>query len=141
VAQWLCRILFTGHIVIWFRGGYLLTNVFLFGLLLDADTYFVIFSLYIVCVLPLGVATCCVTNIGNTPTTEGHHTAQKEERKAHNNCLRKTSNNNRRKTKSLHCPQPDHHDADGLAGHKTWRTTQTTTRRYKYTTQKSVYSS
>jgi hypothetical protein len=24
-----------------------------------------------------------------------------------------------------------HHDADGLAGHKSWRTTQTTTRRYK----------
>jgi hypothetical protein len=25
-----------------------------------------------------------------------------------------------------------HHDADGLAGQKTWRTTQTTMRRYKY---------
>jgi hypothetical protein len=36
------------------------------------------------------------------------------------------------KDKSLHCPQLDHHDADGLAGHKTWRTTQTTMRRYKY---------
>jgi hypothetical protein len=34
--------------------------------------------------------------------------------------------------KSLHCPQLDHHDADGLAGQKTWRTTQTTMRRYKY---------
>jgi hypothetical protein len=34
-----------------------------------------------------------------------------KERKAHN-CLRKTSNNNRRMTKSLHCPQLDHHDAD-----------------------------
>jgi hypothetical protein len=30
------------------------------------------------------------------------------------------------KTKSLHYPQLDHHDADGLAGHKTWRTTLTT---------------
>jgi hypothetical protein len=30
--------------------------------------------------------------------------------------------------KSLHCPQLDHHDADGLAGHKTWRTAQTTTK-------------
>jgi hypothetical protein len=40
--------------------------------------------------------------------------------------------NNRRKTKSLYCPQLDHHDADELAGHKTWRTTQTTMRRYKY---------
>jgi hypothetical protein len=37
------------------------------------------------------------------------------------------TSNNRRKTKSLHCPQLDHHDADGLAGHKTWRTAQTTT--------------
>jgi hypothetical protein len=35
---------------------------------------------------------------------------------------------NRRQTKSLHCPQLDHHDADGLAGHKTWRTAQTTIR-------------
>jgi hypothetical protein len=33
---------------------------------------------------------------------------------------------------SLHYPQLDHHDADGLAGQKTWRTTQTTMRRYKY---------
>jgi hypothetical protein len=41
------------------------------------------------------------------------------------------TSNNRRKTKSLHGPQLDHHDADGLAGHKTWRTTQTTMRRYK----------
>jgi hypothetical protein len=32
------------------------------------------------------------------------------------------------KQKSLHCPQLDHQDADGLAGHKTWRTAQTTTR-------------
>jgi hypothetical protein len=38
------------------------------------------------------------------------------------------TSNNRRKTKSLRCPQLDHHDADGLAGHKTWRTTQTTMR-------------
>jgi hypothetical protein len=30
--------------------------------------------------------------------------------------------------KPLHCPQLDHHDADGLAGHKTWRTAQNTTR-------------
>jgi hypothetical protein len=29
--------------------------------------------------------------------------------------------------KSLHCPQLDA-DADGLAGHKTWRTAQTTRR-------------
>jgi hypothetical protein len=28
------------------------------------------------------------------------------------------TSNNRRKTKSLHCPQLDHHDTDGLAGHK-----------------------
>jgi hypothetical protein len=55
-----------------------------------------------------------------------------KERKAHNNCLRKTSNNNRRKNKSHHCPQLDHHDADGLAGQKSWRTTQNTMRRYKY---------
>jgi hypothetical protein len=41
------------------------------------------------------------------------------------------TSNNRRKTKSLHCPQLDHHDADGLAGHKTWRTTKATIRRYK----------
>jgi hypothetical protein len=51
----------------------------------------------------------CISNIDNTQETS----------------------NNRRKTKSLHCPQLDHHDVDGLAGHKTWRTTQTTTRRYK----------
>jgi hypothetical protein len=38
------------------------------------------------------------------------------------------TSNNRRKTKRLHCPQLDHHDADGLAGNKTWRTAQTTTR-------------
>jgi hypothetical protein len=37
------------------------------------------------------------------------------------------TSNNRRKTKSLHCPQLVHHDADGLADHKTWRTAQTTT--------------
>jgi hypothetical protein len=24
--------------------------------------------------------------------------------------------------KNLHCPQLDHHDADGLAGQKTWKT-------------------
>jgi hypothetical protein len=42
---------------------------------------------------------------------------------------------------SLHCPQLDHHDADGLAGQKTWRTTQTTMGRYKYAIQKSVHSS
>jgi hypothetical protein len=49
-------------------------------------------------------------------------------------CLHKNvteTSNNRRKTKSLHCPQLDHHDADGLAGHKDWRTTQTIIRRYK----------
>jgi hypothetical protein len=45
------------------------------------------------------------------------------------------------KTKSLHCPQLDHHDADGLAGHKTWRTTQTTMRRYKYAIREGVHSS
>jgi hypothetical protein len=31
-----------------------------------------------------------------------------------------------------HCPQFDYHDADGLAGQKTWKTTQTTMRRYNY---------
>jgi hypothetical protein len=41
------------------------------------------------------------------------------------------TSNNRRKTKSLQCPRLEHYDADGLAGHKTWRTTQTTMRRYK----------
>jgi hypothetical protein len=40
------------------------------------------------------------------------------------------TSNNRRKTKSLHWPQLDHHDADGLAGHKTWRTAQTITRTF-----------
>jgi hypothetical protein len=45
------------------------------------------------------------------------------------------------KTKSLHCPQLDHHDADGLAGHQAWRTTQTTLRRYKCAIRKSVHSS
>jgi hypothetical protein len=40
----------------------------------------------------------------------------------------KSVTSNRRKTKSLHCPQLDHHDTDGLAGHKTWRTAQTTMR-------------
>jgi hypothetical protein len=34
-----------------------------------------------------------------------------------------------------------HHDADGLAGHKTWRTTQTTTRRYKCAIRESLHSS
>jgi hypothetical protein len=51
------------------------------------------------------------------------------------------TSNNRRKTKSHHCPQLDHHDADGLAGHKTWRTTQTTMRRYKFTIRESAHSS
>jgi hypothetical protein len=37
----------------------------------------------------------------------------------------------RRKTKSLHCPQLDHHDVEGLAGHKAWRAAQTIMRRYK----------
>jgi hypothetical protein len=50
------------------------------------------------------------------------------------------TSNNRRKTKSLYCPQLDHHNADGLAGLKTWRTTQTTMRRYKYAIQKSIHS-
>jgi hypothetical protein len=44
----------------------------------------------------------------------------------HTSYEEETSNNNRCKTKRLHCPQLDHHDADGLAGHKTWSTTQTT---------------
>jgi hypothetical protein len=51
------------------------------------------------------------------------------------------TSNNRRKTKSLHCPQLDHHDTDGLAGHKTWRTTQITMRRYKCALRKSAHSS
>jgi hypothetical protein len=51
------------------------------------------------------------------------------------------TSNNRRKTKSLHCPQLYHHDADGLAGQKTWRTTQTTVRRYKCAIRESVHSS
>jgi hypothetical protein len=50
------------------------------------------------------------------------------------------TSNNRRKTKSLYCPQLDHHDADGLAGHKTWRTTQTNTR-YKCAIPESAHSS
>jgi hypothetical protein len=50
------------------------------------------------------------------------------------------TSNNRCKTKSLHCPQLDHHDADGLADHKTWRTTQTTMRRYKCAIQENVHS-
>jgi hypothetical protein len=54
----------------------------------------------------------CISNIDNTSHEE-------------------ETSNNRRKTKSLHCPQLDHHDADGLAGHKDWRTTQTIMRRYK----------
>jgi hypothetical protein len=57
---------------------------------------------------------------GDTCISNTDNTSHEEER-----------SNNRRKTKSLHCPQLDHHDADGLAGHKTWRTTQTTMRRYK----------
>jgi hypothetical protein len=72
-----------------------------------------------------------VSNTGNAPTTKKGIIPHKnvKERKALNNCLRKTSNNN----KSLHCPQLDHHDADGLTGQKkTWRTTQTTLKRYKY---------
>jgi hypothetical protein len=40
------------------------------------------------------------------------------------------------KDESLHCPQLDHHDPDGLAGQKTCRTTQTTMRRYKYAYKK-----
>jgi hypothetical protein len=63
----------------------------------------------------------CISNIDNTRHEE-------------------ETSNNRRKTKSLHCPLLDHHDADGLAGEKTWRTTQTTMRRYKYAIQKSVNS-
>jgi hypothetical protein len=51
------------------------------------------------------------------------------------------TSNNRRKTKSLHCPQLNHHNADGLAGHKTWRITQTTTRRYKCAIRESSHSS
>jgi hypothetical protein len=35
----------------------------------------------------------------------------------------------------------DHHDADGLASQKTWRTTQTTMRRYKCAIRESVHSS
>jgi hypothetical protein len=53
----------------------------------------------------------CISNIDNTSHEE-------------------ETSNNRRKTKIFHCPQLDHHDADGLPGHKTWRTTQTTTRTY-----------
>jgi hypothetical protein len=45
--------------------------------------------------------------------------------------MKKRQNNNRHKTKSLHCPQLDHHYADGLAGHKACRTAQTIMRRYK----------
>jgi hypothetical protein len=41
----------------------------------------------------------------------------------------------------LHCPQLDHHDADGLAGHKTLRTTQNTMKRYKCAIRESVHSS
>jgi hypothetical protein len=52
----------------------------------------------------------CISNIDNTLAAK------------------KRQNNNRRKTKSLHYPQLDHHDADGLAGHKAWRTAQTITR-------------
>jgi hypothetical protein len=54
----------------------------------------------------------CISNIDNTSYEE-------------------ETSNNRRKTKSLHCPQLDHHDADVLAGHKAWRTAQTIMRRYK----------
>jgi hypothetical protein len=54
----------------------------------------------------------CISNINNTLATKNEE----------------ETSNNRRKTKSLHCPQLDHHDADGLAGHNTWRTVQTTTR-------------
>jgi hypothetical protein len=35
------------------------------------------------------------------------------------------------KDKIFRCPQLDHHDADELAGQKTWRTTQTTTQKGK----------
>jgi hypothetical protein len=55
----------------------------------------------------------CISNIDNIRTKK------------------KRQNNNRRKTKSLHCPQLDQHDADGLAGHKDWRTAQTIIRTYK----------
>jgi hypothetical protein len=48
-------------------------------------------------------------------------TTKKKRRFAHNFYILWGSNN-RCKTKSLHCPQLNHHDADGLAGHKTWRT-------------------
>jgi hypothetical protein len=55
----------------------------------------------------------------------------KEKKKHRQHTSHEETNNNRRKTKSLHCPQLDHHDADGLAGYKDWRTAQTIMRRYK----------
>jgi hypothetical protein len=64
----------------------------------------------------------CISNIDNTSHEE-------------------ETSNNRRKTKSPHCPQLDYHNADWLAGHKSWRTTQTTIRRYKCAIRESVHSS
>jgi hypothetical protein len=57
-------------------------------------------------------------------------------------CLHKNvteTSNNRPKTKSLHCPQLDHYDADGLAGHKTWWTAQTTTRIFNIFIYETVF--
>jgi hypothetical protein len=58
----------------------------------------------------------------------------------HTNHEEETSNT-RHRTKNLHCPQLDHNDADGLAGQRTWRTTQTTMRRYNCAIRESVHSS
>jgi hypothetical protein len=66
------------------------------------------------------VARTQLENIRHLHLQHRQHTSHEEE-----------TSNNRPKTKSLHCPQLDHHDADGLAGHKAWRTTQTIMRRYK----------
>jgi hypothetical protein len=61
----------------------------------------------------------CISNIDNTPDTK--------KRQAITGI----------RQKSLHSPQLDHYDA----GHKTWRTTQTTMRRYKCAIRESVHSS
>jgi hypothetical protein len=74
--------------------------------------------------LPLGVASCCASIQLVLYDAARHLHLQHRQHTSHE----EETSNNRRKTKSLHCPQLDHHDADGLAGHKTWRTAQTTTR-------------
>jgi hypothetical protein len=75
------------------------------------------------------------TDLGATESSEKNADMEKarNESELQAVCIKmlQRQNNNRRKTKSLHCPQLDHHDADGLAGHKAWRTTQTIMRRYK----------